>query len=90
MPQEKTYKKVVLKDKKTESKSLVLYNDDVNTFENVINAIIKICKHTTIQAEQCTWIVHFNGKCVVKKDEGNKLLPLCSALIDRGINASIE
>ena len=90
MPQEKTYKKVVLKDKKTESKSLVLYNDDVNTFENVINAIIKICKHTTIQAEQCTWIVHFNCKCVVKKDEGNKLLPLCSAFIDRGINASIE
>ena len=90
MPQEKTYKKVVLKDKKTESKSLILYNDDVNTFENVINAIIKICKHTTIQAEQCTWIVHFNGKCVVKKDEGNKLLPLCSAFIDRGINASIE
>ena len=67
MPQEKTYKKVVLKNKKTEKKSLVLYNDDVNTFENVINAIIKICKHSTIQAEQCTWIVHFNGKCVVTK-----------------------
>ena len=90
MPQEKTINKVILKNKKTENKSLVLYNDDINTFDNVINAIIKICKHSTIQAEQCTWIVHFNGKCVVKKDVGSKLIPLCSAFIDRGINASIE
>ena len=85
-----TKEKIESKKYASTSYSLVLYNDDVNTFETVINAIIKICKHSTIQAEQCTWIVHFNGKCVVKKDEGTKLVPLCSAFIDRGINASIE
>ena len=45
---------------------LVLYNDDINTFDHVINSLVKICKHEPLQAEQCAWIVHLNGKCKVK------------------------
>ncbi len=55
--------------KTTDLKKIVVYNDDHNTFDHVIKTLIKICKHTTIQAEQCTWIIHFKGKCVVKSGE---------------------
>ena len=48
-------------------KQLVIYNDDVNTFDHVINSLVKVCKHEVIQAEQCTWIIHYNGKCAVKE-----------------------
>ncbi len=69
---------------------LVLYNDDFNTFDHVINSLVKICKHEPLQAEQCAWIVHLNGKCKVKNGNYEELEPLCVALLDRGISASIE
>ncbi len=69
---------------------LVLYNDDINTFDHVINSLVKICKHEPLQAEQCAWIVHLNGKCKVKNGNYEELEPLCVALLDRGISASIE
>ena len=69
---------------------LVLYNDDINTFDHVINSLVKICKHELIQAEQCAWVVHLNGKCKVKNGNYEELEPLCVALLDRGISASIE
>jgi ATP-dependent Clp protease adaptor protein ClpS len=69
---------------------LVIYNDEVNTFEHVINALVKVCKHETIQAEQCTWIIHYNGKCAVKKGEFEKLKPMKDALCERGIDAKIH
>ena len=69
---------------------LILYNDDVNTFDHVINSLVKICKHEPIQAEQCAWIVHLNGKCKVKNGYFEELEPLCVALLDRGISATIE
>lgn len=74
----------------TEQKDLVVYNDDVNTFDHVIESLIKVCKHEVEQAEQCTWIIHFNGKCQVKRGEYEKLAPMCTALLDRGITAEIQ
>lgn len=73
-----------------EQKDLVVFNDDVNTFDHVIESLIKVCKHDTIQAEQCTWIIHYNGKCQVKRGAYTKLEPLCSALLNRGISAEIQ
>jgi len=69
---------------------LVVYNDDVNTFDHVIDSLVKVCKHDTIQAEQCAHIVHYKGKCQVKHGTFSKLEPMCTALLDRGISAVIE
>jgi ATP-dependent Clp protease adaptor protein ClpS len=71
-------------------KALLLYNDDVNTFDFVSESLIKVCKHDAIQAEQCTYLVHYTGKCVVKNGSFRQLKPLCEALLDRGLSARIE
>jgi ATP-dependent Clp protease adaptor protein ClpS len=63
------------------SRHLILYNDDVNTFEFVIDTLVKICKHDRIQAEQCAYIVHYNGKCSIKEGDYSKLEPMCTALL---------
>lgn len=81
---------VLTEEKVEEKKALVLYNDDVNTFDHVIDSLIKVCKHEVIQAEQCTWIVHYAGKCAVKHGEMNKLRPLRQALNERGLTAKIQ
>ena len=73
-----------------DNKDLILYNDDHNTFEHVINILIKYCDHSEIQAEQCAWIVHNNGKCSVKRGEYNQLKPMCEALLEAGLTAKIE
>lgn len=73
-----------------EQKDLIVYNDDVNTFDHVINSLIKVCKHTSEQAEQCTWIIHYNGKCQVKRGSFDRLKPMCAALLDKGLSAVIE
>ena len=76
---------------KTDSnKNLILYNDDFNTFDFVIESLIKVCSHDTIQAEQCTFLVHYAGKCAVKISSYKKLKPLREALIERGLSAQIE
>lgn len=72
-----------------DNREIVLYNDDFHTFDFVIESLIKVCKHTSIQAEQCTYIVHYNGKCGVKKGNMDKLKPICTALLDRGLTAEI-
>ena len=74
----------------TKEKNLVLYNDEVNTFDFVIESLVKICKHDIIQAEQCTYMVHYNGRCAVKTGASEKLNPLCIALLERGLTAQIE
>lgn len=71
-------------------KALLLYNDDFNTFDFVTESLIKVCKHDAIQAEQCTYLVHYTGKCVVKNGSYKKLKPLCEALLERGLSAKIE
>lgn len=73
-----------------ENKDLMLYNDDVNTFEHVIESLVEICDHHPIQAEQCAWIIHNNGKCQVRRGEWEVLEPMCTALLDRGLSATIE
>lgn len=73
-----------------EDSHLVVYNDDVNTFDHVIDTLVKVCKHDTIQAEQCTYIIHYKGKCSVKSGERHKLESMCTAILDRGINAEIQ
>ncbi len=72
------------------TKALILYNDDVNTFEFVTESLIKVCQHDALQAEQCTYLIHYTGKCVVKNGPYKKLKPLCEALLDRGLSAVIE
>ena len=71
-------------------KSLVVFNDDHNTFDHVINTLIKVCKHDKIQAEQCTYIIHYNGKCSVKKGSFPALRPMREGIVDAGINAEIH
>ncbi len=73
-----------------EQKDLIVYNDDVNSFDHVIDSLVKVCRHDTIQAEQCTHIIHYKGKCQVKRGTFSKLEPMCTALLDRGISAVIE
>ena len=70
--------------------TLILYNDDVNTFEFVTDSLIKVCRHDAIQAEQCTYLVHFAGRCAVKTAHYKKLKPMCEALLERGLTAKIE
>jgi len=69
---------------------VILYNDDFNTFEFVIETLIKVCKHEPLQAEQCTYLVHFAGKCSVKIGSWDELSPICDALLIRGLTAAIE
>lgn len=73
----------------TEEYDLVVFNDDVNTFEHVTRILIKVCKHTQEQAEQCTVIIHYKGRCAVKKGSRNKLKPMCQSILDAGIQAAI-
>ena len=69
---------------------IILYNDDVNTFEHVIATLIRVCEHTEEQAHQCSLIVHYKGKCSVKTGSYEELKPRCSALLDAGLNAEIH
>lgn len=71
-------------------KHIVLHNDDVNTFDHVILSLIEVCDHDAIQAEQCAHIVHYNGKCSVKRGTFEQLEPRCTALQERGLSANIE
>ena len=69
---------------------IVVYNDDVNSFENVIICLMQYCNHTIEQAEQCAQIIHNKGKYAVKTADFDKLLPICDALVENGLNAKIE
>ena len=68
---------------------IVLYNDDVNTFDHVINTLIYACDHTPEQAEQCSILVHYKGKCTVKTGDYDDLKPRCSKLLEAGLSAEI-
>lgn len=69
---------------------IIVYNDDVNTFEWVIESLVEICKHTYEQAEQCAMFIHFKGKYSVKHGSETELIPMKDALLDRGITATLE
>jgi ATP-dependent Clp protease adaptor protein ClpS len=70
--------------------SLIVWNDDVNTFDWVIETLVEVCGHSPEQAEQCSYLIHFRGKCEVKKGTYEDLKPMCEKITDRGIGATIE
>lgn len=70
--------------------SLVVWNDEVNTFEWVIETLMDVCKHTEEQAEQCAWLIHYKGKYAVKNGSFDELKPMCDEITDRGIGATVE
>ena len=70
--------------------NLVVHNDDVNTFDWVIQTLVDICKHSEEQAEQCSLIIHYKGKCSVKSGSFKELEGMKDAILDRGIQATIE
>jgi ATP-dependent Clp protease adaptor protein ClpS len=73
-----------------EGYSLVLYNDDINTFEHVIACLVTYVSHTQVQAEQCATIAHHKGKCSIKNDNLNKLLALKDVLTKNKLIVKIE
>lgn len=86
---EKIREKVSVKERVSFDNEIIVYNDDVNTFDHVIDTLIRVCNHTSEQAEQCSLIVHYNGKCTVKTGPLDKLKPQCLQLLEAGISAEI-
>ena len=80
----------IVQEKAEQLRNLILHNDDVNTFDFVIETLVEVCGQNSIQAEQCAFIVHHNGKCGVKKGSFDDLKPFCLALLDKGLSASID
>lgn len=80
---------LVMEDTSEENK-LVLFDDDVNTFDHVIISLMEICKHTMEQAEQCTMLVHYKGKCTVKTGSMELLKPMHEKLLSRGLTSEIQ
>lgn len=74
----------------SEKKDLVVHNDDFNTFDFVIKTLVEVCQHDPEQAEQCTLIIHHNGKCVVRTGDYSMLEPMYREILNRGITATIE
>ncbi|MGB1044453.1 MAG: ATP-dependent Clp protease adaptor ClpS [Flavobacteriaceae bacterium] len=87
---EKVEELVLTEAQASDGYHLVLYNDDFNTFDHVIYTLIKVCEHSAEQAEQCSLIVHYKGKCTVKSGEIEDLKPRCQALLDAGLSAKIN
>jgi len=69
---------------------LIVWNDEVNTFEWVIETLMEVCSHSYEQAEQCAYIIHFKGKYAVKDGTYEILKPMCDAITERGIGATVE
>ena len=85
-----TETEILEKTVETDIKKLVVYNDEVNTFDWVIDTLIEVCKHTSEQAEQCTLIIHYKGKCSVKEGEFDELTSMRNEICRRGISAEIH
>jgi ATP-dependent Clp protease adaptor protein ClpS len=86
---EKVQEEVLVEQANGINNEIVLHNDDVNTFDHVIETLIRVCKHDALQAEQCALLVHYKGKCTVKTGTIEELKPQCSALLDAGLSAEI-
>lgn len=82
----------LVKEKETSAAvhDLIVYNDDVNTFDFVINVLIEVCSHAPEQAEQCTLMIHYKGKCCVKHGDWDKLVAMRNAICERGLSAEVE
>lgn len=86
---EKYSEELLLEEEVQKQNEIVLFNDDVNTFDYVIDTLIYACDHTPEQAEQCSIIVHYKGKCTVKTGPYEDLKPRCSKLLQAGLSAEI-
>ena len=86
---EKTQESFEVAEQEVKLFEILLFNDEVNTFDFVIDSLIEVCEHTLEQAEQCTYLVHYKGKCAVKTGEFEELKPRCSQLLERGLSAEI-
>lgn len=86
---EKTSEELLLEEEVLTQNEIVLHNDDVNTFDHVIETLIYTCDHTSEQAEQCAMLVHYKGKCTVKTGLYDDLKPRCSMLLEAGLSAEI-
>ncbi|SHH31792.1 ATP-dependent Clp protease adaptor ClpS [Winogradskyella jejuensis] len=87
--QEKIKEQLLVEEEVVKQNEIVLFNDDVNTFDHVIDTLIYACDHTPEQAEQCSIIVHYKGKCTVKTGAYDDLKPRCSKLLQAGLSAEI-
>jgi ATP-dependent Clp protease adaptor protein ClpS len=87
--QEETLTDVLEAVETTDVMDLVVFNDDFNTFEHVIQTLIRVCEHTSEQAEQCTLLIHHKGKCTVKNGSFDFLRPMREAICEEGIDARI-
>ena len=85
-----TLEEISIAEQLVDSPQLVIFNDEVNTFDHVIDTLMSVCKHTPEQAEQCTMLVHYKGKCTVKEGDFEKLKPMCESILDKGIQADIQ
>lgn len=86
---EKVREKTSLKQATSINNEIVVFNDDVNTFDHVIDTLIHVCEHSPEQAEQCSLIIHYKGKCTVKTGDLEKLKPQCTQLLEAGLCAEI-
>lgn len=86
---EKILEEVLVEEAISLNNEIILYNDDVNTFDHVIETLIRVCNHTSEQAEQCSIIVHYKGKCTVKTGSIDELKPQCTQLLEAGLSAEI-
>ena len=86
---EKVRERVSVKEAVQLDNEIVVYNDDVNTFDHVIETLMRVCDHAPEQAEQCSLIIHYNGKCTVKTGSFDKLKPQCTQLLEAGLSAEI-
>jgi ATP-dependent Clp protease adaptor protein ClpS len=82
-------KTVEILEEEIDVKDLVVFNDDVNTFEHVIRTLIRVCSHSPEQAEQCTMLIHYKGKCAVKTGLFEELKPMKDGICEAGIDAKI-
>lgn len=89
LSKEKIQEDTEVAEKEANKYEIVLFNDDIHTFDYVIDSLIEICDHTLEQAEQCTFLVHYKGKCAVKSGEYDELKPRCTRLLQKGLSAEI-
>lgn len=90
IPIEETSQSVLLESENANLHELLLFNDEVNTFDHVIEMLVTICNHSYLQAEQCAFIVHHKGKCTVKTGSYDELKPKCLKLLEAGLSAEIS
>jgi ATP-dependent Clp protease adaptor protein ClpS len=90
MTKEKTHETTSEDSETSKFHELVVHNDDFNTFDFVIKTLIEVCRHSPEQAEQCTFIIHYKGRCTVMTDDYDTLRPMYTEILNRGITATIE